>query len=94
MSPQPAANHSPGYAKGQESSTPITNLNLVHVLSVVLINENHRATMFMGVCLVILIALHAYTLIVVNMQCLRYAFHSLLSLQEHSAYVKGHQNNP
>ena len=94
MSPQPAGNHSPGYAMGQESSTPITKLNLVHVLSVVLSMKTTEPNVYGGLFLLILIALHAYTLIVVNMQCLRYAFHSLLSLQEQRAYVKGHQNNP
>ena len=28
------------------------------------------------------------------MQCLQYIFYSLLKLQKHLVYVKGHQNNP
>ena len=30
---------------------------------------------------------------VINLQCLQYVFYSLLSLQKHRVFVKGHQNN-
>ena len=37
---------------------------------------------------------HAYTLILVNKQCLYYVFNSLLLLQTNRVCVKGHQNKP